>query len=63
MLTTYSVSSEKMFYLEKFYKNLNKLNNSITFTYESGGNELPFLDIKTLDYDRRSNNKDTQKRN
>ena len=31
---------------EKFHKKLNKLFKSINFTYELGGNELPFLDIK-----------------
>ena len=30
---------------EKFHKKLNKLHKSISFTYELGGNELPFLDI------------------
>ena len=30
---------------EKFYKKLNNLHKSINFTYELGGNELPFLDI------------------
>ena len=30
---------------ENFHKKLNKLHKSIKFTYELGGNELPFLDI------------------
>ena len=30
---------------EKFHKKLNKLHKSINFTYELGGNELPFLDV------------------
>ena len=30
---------------EKFYKKLNNLHKSINFTYELGGNELPFLDF------------------
>ena len=30
---------------KKFHKKLNKLHKSINFTYELGGNELPFLDI------------------
>ena len=30
---------------EKFHKKLNNLHKCINFTYELGGNELPFLDI------------------
>ena len=29
-----------------FHGRLNNLHKSITFTYELGGNELPFLDVK-----------------
>ena len=31
---------------DNFYDRLNNLHRSITFTYERGGNELPFLDVK-----------------
>ena len=29
-----------------FHDRLNNLNRSITFPYERGGDELPFLDVK-----------------
>ena len=38
--------SEKMFRLTISTKKLNKLHKSVKFTYELGGNELPFLVIK-----------------